>query len=74
MFKDIDLCDAQEILLNQVSLLSEEIIPVSESFGRVAAQELTVLNDFPPVAQAAVDGFAPWGRFTWCVLPLIKNI
>lgn len=71
MFKDIDLCDAQEILLNQVSLLSEEIIPVSESFGRVAAQELTVLNDFPPVAQAAVDGFAIHGDDLHGAFPLL---
>lgn len=58
MFTDVHLSDAQGILLDQVNLLPKESIGVSDSLGRVVAQKLVAPNNFPPVAQAAVDGFA----------------
>ncbi|MEM1867177.1 MAG: molybdopterin biosynthesis protein, partial [Zestosphaera sp.] len=46
-------------LLTQVNVALElEKIPVSESSGRIAAEDLYSLRDYPPVDRAALDGYA----------------
>lgn len=55
---NISLEEAQQQILSQTRLLSEEKISLIEAIGRVSSMELLADANLPPYAQSAVDGYA----------------
>lgn len=58
MLVDLNLEDAQNILLNSVSTLSVEYVPSLHAYGRILAVDTFTGQELPPEPQSAVDGFA----------------
>lgn len=58
MLQQISLEKAQQIILQTVSSLSPEYVPLREVLGRILAEDLVAEHSLPPHAQSAVDGFA----------------
>ncbi|HWP96324.1 MAG TPA: molybdopterin molybdotransferase MoeA [Syntrophomonadaceae bacterium] len=58
MLRDVSLEKAQELILEGLSALPAEQVPLSDSLGRVLAEDLLAPEDLPPNPQSAVDGFA----------------
>lgn len=50
--------EAQERILSDVSVLGEERVPLLEAWGRVLARDVLAVEDIPPFANSAMDGFA----------------
>lgn len=61
MFAQIDLENAQRILLDRLSSLSSEYVVLTEGLNRVISENLFAVQDHPLNPQAAVDGFAVCG-------------
>jgi molybdopterin molybdotransferase len=49
---------AEEILNNVKTITKTEVIPVSDSFGRVLAEDIYSALDSPPFDKSAMDGYA----------------
>lgn len=49
---------AQRLVLEQVSPLGPERVPLAEALGRVLAEEIVARADLPPADNSAMDGFA----------------
>ncbi|MDA8333486.1 MAG: molybdopterin molybdotransferase MoeA [Peptococcaceae bacterium] len=62
MLIDINVDKARESLLDLVVPLGEETIYLEEALGRILGSDLRAPADLPPVAQAAVDGYALGGE------------
>jgi molybdopterin molybdotransferase len=62
----ITIEQARQIVLDEVTTLGAETIPVSDALGRVLAESLSAAGDVPPFACSAMDGYAitsgPAGR------------
>ncbi len=55
----VDRHEAKEILKSALSTAGTEIISVRESFGRVLAEDILTVRDYPPdTRKSAVDGYA----------------
>ncbi len=50
--------EAKELVSKNVTVLGSEIIPISESLGRVLAQDVYSKIDIPGFPQSAMDGYA----------------
>ncbi len=50
--------DALARILDAVSPLAAEVVPVSEALGRVSAEPITARRTQPPMAVSAMDGYA----------------
>lgn len=49
---------AQQILLNAVSVMSKEQVPLAECWQRVLAETVVADTDFPPFDRSPLDGYA----------------
>ncbi len=62
----ISIDDAREIVLQSISPLESETIPIDDALDRVLAQDVTCTSDVPPFPSSAMDGYAvlagPAGR------------
>lgn len=50
--------EAQEIILENVTRLEAENVPLKEALGRVLAEDITANRDHPPSDISAMDGYA----------------
>ncbi|MFC5471750.1 gephyrin-like molybdotransferase Glp [Cohnella suwonensis] len=50
--------EAQRILIERMSPLPEERVPLAEAWGRTLARSLTAPHPFPPFRRSAMDGYA----------------
>jgi molybdopterin molybdotransferase len=55
---DISLEDAQEIVLQKISVVTGEDVNVFDAAGRIIAEDIFANEDLPRYPQSAVDGFA----------------
>lgn len=58
MYSDLKLEEAQELILENISVLAVEHVSLSEACGRILAENLTANEDLPSCRQSAVDGYA----------------
>ncbi|OPX86485.1 MAG: Molybdopterin molybdenumtransferase [Pelotomaculum sp. PtaB.Bin104] len=58
MLTNIELERAQDIILNHVTVLQVESLPLLQALGRVVSEDVLAEHDLPPYAQAAMDGYA----------------
>lgn len=49
---------AKDAVIQAAEPLSSEIVPLSDAFGRVAAQDVIATEDMVPYARSAMDGYA----------------
>jgi molybdopterin molybdotransferase len=54
----LTLEEAQEQVLARARTLPVELVPIAQSGGRVAAEDVEARIDLPPFASSAMDGFA----------------
>jgi len=54
----LSLADAQARVLERVTPLAGEPVPVADAAGRVLAEDARAVVDLPPFASSAMDGFA----------------
>jgi molybdopterin molybdotransferase len=54
----ISVEEAQERILNQVSVLGNEAVPILEALGQVLAEDVAAGINVPPRDNAAMDGYA----------------
>jgi molybdopterin molybdotransferase len=66
--------EAQRLVLERVSTLSAEAVPLGEAFGRVTAEAVSSAVDLPPFDSSAMDGFAVRADDTPGVLPVALHI
>ncbi len=50
--------EAQEIILQNIALSEEEVVPLAEALGRVLRQPIRADMDLPPFDRAMMDGYA----------------
>lgn len=55
---ELTLETAQELILNNITLLSFEHVSLLEAGGRILAEDLMAGENLPPYRQSAVDGYA----------------
>ncbi|MFA7466818.1 MAG: molybdopterin molybdotransferase MoeA [Desulfotomaculaceae bacterium] len=58
MLKKVELEKAQDIILNHVTVLPGESLPLLQALGRIVCEDIIAEHDLPPYAQAAMDGYA----------------
>jgi molybdopterin molybdotransferase len=62
----LSVADARSIVLDSVSPLDIELVPIDAALDRVLAEDIVTAQDVPPFACSAMDGFAihagPAGR------------
>ncbi len=58
MLKGIDYRQAREILLQQVTTVGTEQVPLAEADGRILAEDVTAVGDVPPFDRSPYDGYA----------------
>jgi molybdopterin molybdotransferase len=66
--------EAQRLVLERVSPLPAETVPLAEAFGRVAAEDVSAAVDLPPFDSSAMDGFAVRAADTPGTLPVALHI
>ena len=66
--------EAQERILERVTLLASEPVPVAEAAGRVLAEDARAVVDLPPFPSSAMDGFAVRAADTPARLPVSARI
>lgn len=54
----ISYAEALEKILSEVRNYPSELIPLSQSLGRVLSEEVSADRDYPPFHRSAMDGFA----------------
>lgn len=55
---DLSVTEALQRVLENVSVLPAEHVPLLESLGRVLAEPVTARDNLPPFANSAMDGYA----------------
>ncbi len=58
MLENIELEDAQEILMDKAWPSGESIVPLLRATGRVLSQDIRAARNIPPYNKAALDGYA----------------
>lgn len=58
MLENIDFREAQQIVLDKVSVMDSETIPLSLCSGRILASDLTASENIPPFDRSPYDGYA----------------
>jgi molybdopterin molybdotransferase len=66
--------EAQERILERISPLPSESVPVSAAAGRVLAEDARATVDLPPFPSSAMDGFAVRAEDTPGHLPVVARI
>jgi molybdopterin molybdotransferase len=70
----LSLADAQARVLERVTLLPAETVPIVEAVGRVVAEDARAAVDLPPFPSSAMDGFALRAGDTPGRLPVVARI
>ena len=70
----LSLAEAQARMLERVTPLEGEPVPVAESSARVLAEDAHAVVDLPPFASSAMDGFAVRVADTPGRLPVVARI
>ncbi|HVS84427.1 MAG TPA: gephyrin-like molybdotransferase Glp [Gaiellaceae bacterium] len=70
----VTLEEAQRQILDRVRPLEAEDVPVAESAGRVAAEDVRARVDLPPFPSSAMDGFAVRSTDTPGTLPVVFRV
>src|SRR3977135_4327187 len=70
----LSLEEALERILERVTRLGTEIVPLESAAGRVLAQDARSLVDLPPFPSSAMDGFAVRSADTPGRLPIVARI
>jgi molybdopterin molybdotransferase len=70
----LSLAEAQARVLERVTPLEGERVPVAESSGRVLAEDAHAVVDLPPFPSSAMDGFAVRVADTPGRLPVVARI
>ena len=70
----LSLAEAQARVLGRVVPLEAEPVPVAETAGRVAAEDVRAVVDLPPFPSSAMDGFAVRVADTPGRLPVVARI
>jgi molybdopterin molybdotransferase len=70
----LSLAEAQARVLERVTPLEGEPVPIGEAGGRVLAEDACALVDLPPFASSAMDGFALRAADTPGRLPVVARI
>ncbi len=63
--------DARRRMLAEISAMPAEAVPLSQSIGRVLAEDVAAVRDQPPFAASAMDGWAMRGADTPGVLRIV---
>ncbi|MDR3305640.1 MAG: molybdopterin molybdotransferase MoeA [Clostridiales Family XIII bacterium] len=58
MLKDIEVSEAQALLLNLPAEIGTETLPIGDILGRVAAADIAAAIPFPPFDRSPFDGYA----------------
>ncbi len=58
MLKNPDYITARELLLEAISTVQTEQIPLCESGGRILSQDLIAAENIPPFDRSPYDGYA----------------
>ena len=58
MYPMLEVEEARARVLERLTLLPAETIPITEALGRVTAQDVVAEYDIPPHANTAMDGYA----------------
>ncbi|MGD2078053.1 MAG: molybdopterin molybdotransferase MoeA [Chloroflexota bacterium] len=56
--QDISVNEALSIVLDSVTVLQPEDVPLQESLGRILAESIVARESLPPFANSSMDGFA----------------
>lgn len=56
--QDISVNEALSIVLESVTVLQPEAVPLQESLGRILAESIVARESLPPFANSSMDGFA----------------
>ena len=56
--KPISVEEAQRLVLEEVTPLQTEEVPVGEAYGRVLREDVVAPEDVPPTDNSAMDGYA----------------
>lgn len=70
----LTLDDALALILERVSAVRSEQVPVTEALGRVLREPAVARTDLPPFASSAMDGFAVRAADTPGVLPVASRV
>jgi molybdopterin molybdotransferase len=70
----ISLADALERILERVTPLESETVPLESAAGRVLAEDARSVVDLPPFPSSAMDGFAVRSADTPGRLPVVARI
>ena len=70
----LSLADARSRMLEQVTPLESETVPLAEGAGRVLAEDARAVVDLPPFPSSAMDGFALRASDTPGTLPVVARI
>ncbi len=54
----IAVAEAIQIVLEQISPLAAELVPLSDAIGRILAEDIIADTDLPPFDRAQMDGYA----------------
>jgi len=57
----ISVTEARDFIINAASALPAETVKVTETPGRIAAEDITALRTHPPFDASAMDGYAVRG-------------
>ncbi len=58
MKRNLNVGEAQELILGQVSALPSETLPIDRARGRILAEEILSTRTLPPADCSAMDGYA----------------
>jgi molybdopterin molybdotransferase len=70
----LSLAEAQARVLERVTRLEGEPVPIADAGGRVLAEDARALVDLPPFPSSAMDGFAVRAEDTPGRLPVVARI
>jgi molybdopterin molybdotransferase len=70
----ISFVEAQQLVLEHVSPLPPESVPLGEAFGRVSSETVAAAVNLPPFDSSAMDGFAVRADDTPGTLPVALHI
>jgi molybdopterin molybdotransferase len=70
----LSLADARSRVLEQVTPLESETVPLAEGAGRVLSEDARAAVDLPPFPSSAMDGFALRSADTPGALPVVARI
>jgi len=73
-FPMVSVDDALSLILLNSTTLSSEVVPLSNAFGRVLAQNVLSRENFPPFAASIMDGYAVIAEDGPGVFPVVGRI